>query len=145
MYFFLHSPMRGLKYFWLPLSNMLTSTQSRKRQRRAVMLEREPNFGKHRRGWDEGNSCRLEAKGGTMPALLHAQHQCSADCWGDGLQRGEQIGVHPAQVFQSFKQSFTGGYVGTAFSLCSAKCIWQSTGLLHRVPILGILKGLAVR
>ena len=71
---------------------------------RAVMLEWEPNSGKHQRGSDEGISCRLEAKGGMLPAVLHVQYQGSADSWRDGLQRRQQIGVDPAQIFKSFKQ-----------------------------------------
>lgn len=54
-------------------------------------------------------------------------------------------GVDPAQIFKSFKHSFTGEYFGTPFGLCSAKCTWQSTDLWHRVSILWILKGLDVR
>lgn len=85
-----------------PFSNMLTSTQSRKRQSRAVMLEWEPNFGKHQSGSGEGTSCSLEAKGGMMPTLLHAQHQSSSDSWGDGLQRRENIRCSPCSAFPKF-------------------------------------------
>lgn len=48
-------------------------------------------------GWR--TSCRLEDKGGTMPAMLHAQHEGSTDSWRDGLQRREQIRCSPCSDF----------------------------------------------
>lgn len=68
---------------------------------RAVMLEWEPNSGKHQCGSDEGISCRLEAKGGMLPAVLHIQYQGSAESWRDGLQRRQQIRCWPCSDFQN--------------------------------------------
>lgn len=36
-------------------------------------------------GWR--TSCRLEDKGGTMPAMLHAQHEGSTDSWGSDFPK----------------------------------------------------------
>lgn len=113
-----------------PFSNMPTSTQSRKRQSRAVMLEWEPSI---RVGRMKGPAVGWKPKVAWCQPCYMPSTRALQRAGGMVCREERTSGAHPAQIFQSSKQSFTRECIGTAFSLCSAKCMWQSTDLICMV------------
>lgn len=83
--------------------NLLSKQEKTKGFIRTVIVEWEPNSGKHQCGLDEGINCRLEAKGSMLPAMLHVQYQGSADSWRDGLQGRQQIRCSSCWDFQKLQ------------------------------------------
>lgn len=125
-----------------PFSNMPTSTQSRKRQSRAVMLEWEPSI---RVGRMKGPAVGWKPKVAWCQPCYMPSTRALQRAGGMVCREESTSGAHPAQIFQSSNQSFMRECIGTAFSLCSAKCMWQSTDLICMVLVLWILEGLDVR